>query len=197
MQYKSPIVGFLNYKNGVDGRSYVLHSSTDILQIQKNGVIHPSYIDFNSYYRDGQSTNKKEFFGIFVIEESYDDVSWNTIYESEVPENSVRHIIYDLLTNANGDLLTLKSGVAMGIPRKITSVRCTLYNTDKSAIIDSRTIMVFKDAAALTQEEIFNILTDNGKVKGIYKHGKYKSYSNYRNGKWKENSSRVISAYST
>lgn len=184
MQYKSPAINIIGYKNGTDGRAYILHSSTDILQIQKNGIINPSFIDFQANYRNGESAQTHSFEGIFVIEESLDDVTWNTIYESMVPETQVRHEIFAVLTEKNGAILTLANGESIGVSRKLSSVRCTLYTSDRQTVIDVKTIRVFKDAAALTHEEIFNLLTQNGEIKGIYKEGNqlYISFTYARGG---------------
>ena len=184
MQYRRPVMDIINYKNGIDGRAYILHSSADILQVQENGIISPGFIDFEANYRDGQSTQINHFEGIFVIEESLDDVTWNVVYESEVPESYVRHEIYAVLTERNGAILTLASGDAIGVSRKLSSVRCTLYTSDKQNVIDFKTIRVFKDASALTHEEIFNLLTKNGEIKGIYKEGNqlYISFTYARGG---------------
>lgn len=184
MRLKSPVVDIINYKNGEDGRTYVLHSSADVLQIQKDGAMRPGYIDFTAYFRDGHSEQSYNFDGIFVIEESVDDENWNLIYESEIPESSVRHELYTMLVNAEGELLVLEDGSTIGVHRKIASVRCTLYNSDKSTVIDVKTIRAFKDATALTHEEIFNLLTNNGAIKGIYKEGNqlYISFTYARGG---------------
>ena len=184
MQYKSPIIDIIKYRNGADGRTYILQSSSDILQKQNNGILNPGFVKFSSFYRDGESTQTHDYNGIFVIEETADDVTWNVMYESKIPESYVVHDLYTLLTSKNGTLLTLQSGEPIGVSRNISGIRCVLYTPDKSAIIDTKTISVFKDASALSQEEIFNILTNNGEVKGIYKEGNqlYISFTYARGG---------------
>ena len=170
--------------NGEDGRAYVLHASTNVIQEMEAGLLNPSFIGFESYFRKGQSTDRIEYKGIYVIEESLNDADWDIIYESASPESNVRHELYTLLTDASGNVLCDADGVALGIPRRFASVRCTLYTPGKTAVVDTQTISLFKSAQSLTHEEIFNLLTNNGAIKGIYKEGNqlYISFTYARGG---------------
>lgn len=172
MQYVSPIVGFINYKNGEDATSYKLISSANVIRQLQNGIKYPGFIDFSAVYRNGQSTNSYIYEGFFVIEETVDGYTWNKVYESQKAESQVRH------------MLVASDGGAIGVPREISNIRCTLYDVTKTHVLDTQSVAVVKDAQALTFEEIFNILTRDGEVKGIYKEGNqlYISFTYARGG---------------
>lgn len=156
---------------GVNGRSYVLSQSSSVLKRKKDNTISPNYIQYTSYYIDGENTKRIENPGYFVIEETINGDTWSVIYESEFPEVSVRHDLYSLLAASSTKVLVSEEGTAIGIPREVVQIRCTLYDQTKSNILDIQSAAVVTDVDALTHEEIFNLLTNNGEVKGIYKEG--------------------------
>lgn len=169
---------------GDPGRTYILEQSLGILKRQKNNTISPNFIEYNAYYRDGQSTERVPYYGIFVIEESTDGSTWEQLYESEEPEVSTKHDLYSVLATAAGEVIVTADGSAIGIPRDVVNIRCTLYTPDKSTIIDIQSAVVVTDVDGLTHAEIFNLLTNNGTVKGIYKDGDqlYISFTYARGG---------------
>lgn len=158
-------------KSGEDGRSYVLKASTTVIQKQSGGALNPGYIEYSATYRDGQSTETNDYKGIFVIEETTDGITWKVVYESAAPESYVKHLFYVVLEDGNGNPLVTSEGLSLGIIREFESVRCTLYSSDKKNIVDTSTATVFKEANALTHEDVFKLLTNDGAVKGIYKEG--------------------------
>lgn len=158
--------------SGTDGRVYFLESNAEII---KSGgeTMTPSYIRATSYYRSGSSTSKVLYAGRFRVEESYDGGdSWITIYTSAGNENEVLHSLYTFLTDDEGNALTDDAGYGLAVYRDISMVRISLYAAGgTSVLIDQQVYTVVKDVDALTHEEIFNLLTNNGQVKGIYKEG--------------------------
>lgn len=181
-------------QDGVPGRTYFIEPSQTVLKQDVGYNISPGYIDFNAYYRDGQNAQRTAYSGRFKIEEEDSDGTWVTIYTSTANESSVRHILYDLLVDSDGSFVGDSSGYALGGWRDVANVRVTLYASGgTSTIIDQQTVPVVKDGepgkdgkdgTELTPEDVFNILTNYGEVKGIYKVGNqlYISFTYARGG---------------
>lgn len=170
------------------GGEYKLECSAVVVKQGKGGKLSPGYIDFNAYNRSGENEGRKAYFGRFEIEETADGNAWETIYASSKDESFIRHCLYTLLTDNNGTpITTTVSGAeeALGITREIAAVRCTLYAAGGTTdILDQQTIAVVLDANALTHEEVFDLLTNGGEIKGIYKEGNqlYISFSYAKGG---------------
>ena len=65
-----------------------------------------------------------------------------------------------------------KSYTVSSLDRSIVSVRFILYAADGTTNqLDMQSVPVVIDVDALTHEEIFNLLTNNGFIKGVYKEG--------------------------
>ena len=170
---------------GTDGRTYMLEGSAVMVMLEKDRICNPNYITFQAYFRDGVSASRNAYAGRFVIEETVDGSSWETIYTSKVDESEVTHCLYDLIVDNEGDTVVDTSGDYVGSAREIFEVRCTLYAAGgTNTVIDVVSVPIVKAVDALTQEEIFNLLTNNGEVKGIYKEGNqlYISFSYARGG---------------
>ena len=181
-------------QDGVPGRTYFIEPSQTVLKQDVGYNISPGYIDFNAYYRDGQNAQRTAYSGRFKIEEEDSNGTWTNIYTSTADEISVRHILYDLLVDSDGSFVGDSSGYALGGWRDISNIRVTLYASGStSTIIDQQTVPVVKDGepgkdgkdgTELTPEDVFNILTNYGEVKGIYKIGNqlYISFTYARGG---------------
>ena len=161
--------------DGADGRTYFIQPSRTTLRQTASYNISPGYIDFNSYYRDGTDAARKAYAGRFKIEEQSSSGTWTTIYTSAANESSVRHILYNVLADADGNFIGDADGYAFGGWRDISVIRVSLYAAGGTTqLIDQQTIPVVKDGekgedgTALTSEEVFNILTDNGAKQGLY-----------------------------
>lgn len=188
------IKGGENGQDGLPGRTYFIEPSQTVLKQDTDYNISPGYIDFNAYYRDGQSAQRIAYSGRFKIEEEDSNGTWTNIYTSTADESSVRHILYDLLVDSDGSFVGDSSGYALGGWRDISNIRVTLYDSGgASTIIDQQTVPVVKDGepgkdgkdgTELTPEDVFNILTNYGEVKGIYKVGNqlYISFTYARGG---------------
>lgn len=188
------IKGGENGQDGLPGRTYFIEPSQTVLKQDIDYNISPGYIDFNAYYRDGQSAQRIAYSGRFKIEEEDSNGTRTNIYTSTADESSVRHILYDLLVDSDGSFVGDSSGYALGGWRDISNIRVTLYDSGgASTIIDQQTVPVVKDGepgkdgkdgTELTPEDVFNILTNYGEVKGIYKVGNqlYISFTYARGG---------------
>nr|WP_297874314.1 hypothetical protein [uncultured Blautia sp.] len=156
--------------DGAPGRTYFLEPSTLVLKKGQDNVISPGTVDFKAFYRDGNSASRTAYSGRFKIEETVDGTTWKTIYTSSANESSVKHSTYDYLTDAAGNVIITASGHGIvAAVRDIHMIRCTLYAAGGTTnALDTQSVTVVKDVKALTQEEVFNILTNNGAVKGIW-----------------------------
>lgn len=157
-------------KNGEKGdtsTSVFLSTSTTVVRKMAKNVLIPSTLSFTSYYLDG-SNSRKPYDSIFVIEESEDGEKWKEVYRSATEENSVNHCLYTILTGVGNVVLQdADEGVVIATARPISNIRCSIY-TPNSQLIDRQTVSVVTDATALTQQEIVEILSDDGYWKGLY-----------------------------
>lgn len=171
---------------GKPGRTYIIEPSCTVLKRGSDKVISPNFLEFNAYYRDGDSATRYAYSGRFVIEETADGNTWKTIYTSSANETSVKHYLYTVLTDGNGQTITDGNGTTLGIPRDVTNIRCKLYAAgDTTDMLDMQSVAVAIDVDNLTQTDIVNILSNNGAWKGLYyKNGQlYISFSAALGGK--------------
>lgn len=154
---------------GKPGRTYMIEPSCTVLKRGSDKVISPNFLEFNAYYRDGDSATRYAYSGRFVIEETADGNTWKTIYTSSANETSVKHYLYTILTDGSGQTVTDGNGTTVGIPRDITNIRCKLYAAGGTTdMLDMQSVAVVIDVDNLTQTDIVNILSNNGAWKGLY-----------------------------
>lgn len=155
--------------DGKPGRTYIIEPSCTVLKRGADKVISPNFLEFNAYYRDGDSATRYAYSGRFVIEETADGNTWKTIYTSSANETSVKHYLYTILTDGSGQTITGGNGTTVGIPRDITNIRCKLYAAGGTTdMLDMQSVAVVIDVDNLTQTDIVNILSNNGAWKGLY-----------------------------
>lgn len=175
--------------DGESGRSYSLESSCNIIKQKESGALEPTYINFEAFYFDGASAERKDYTGIYTIEESSDSgVTWKEVYRSGTNEHSVKHHMYLGIRAYHYREGVQKSGVlagsdgsggmiAFGVPKTVTDVRCSFYaqgsystgTMPESKKIASKTISVISEKVkSLSQSDIVEILSDNGKFNGLY-----------------------------
>lgn len=161
--------------DGSPGRVYLLEPSINILKKAQDGSTTPDEMTFKAYYRDGTNSAKVEYQGIFVVEESKDGKTWTKTYESSSTESSLTYSFYNCLEVKTGDYLTTNAGSMIVVSKRsmkdVLYIRCRLYTADKKTVLDEESIPLVMDVEALTHEQIFNLLTNNGAIKGIYKEG--------------------------
>lgn len=174
-EWSTPVVMAENGKPGADGspgRTYFMELSSLVVKQSKDNTISPNYITMSAFYRDGTNTARTPYAGRFKIEESTDGNTWKTVYTSSENESTVRHSLYSVLSTQSGGAITTASGQSIGIPRDVVALRCTLYAAGGTTqMLDTQSAAVVLDVDALTFEEIFNLLTKNGEIKGIYQEG--------------------------
>ena len=156
-------------KDGEPGRTYMVEPSCNVLKRGSDKTISPNFITFKAYYRDGKSATRVPYKGRFVVEETADGNTWNTIYTSSTDEDTVTHYLYSILTNGSGQTVASSTGSTVGIPRDVTNVRCKLYASGgTTTLMDMQSVAVVIDVDNLTQEQIVKILSDDGAWKGLY-----------------------------
>lgn len=133
---------------GEDGRVYILSANPTVIKQGADDVYNPRTVVFTSNYRDGTSAQKISYYGRFIIDESENGTSFYQKYASTTDE--MLHI-HTPTTN------------------KVKMIRCTLYASGGTTkALDTQTVAVVRDIDNLTQDEVFNILTDNGRLQGIF-----------------------------
>jgi hypothetical protein len=140
-------------EQGVPGRTYFIELSSNILKRGQNDKVVPSTITAKAYYRDGDSATRTAYSGRWYVQTSTDGSTFTNVLVSTVNEPS-------------------KSYTVSSLDRSIVSVRFILYAADGTTNqLDMQSVPVVIDVDALTHEEIFDLLTNNGSVKGVYKEG--------------------------
>ena len=157
------------------------------LKKAQDGSTTPDEMTFKAYYRDGTNSAKVEYQGIFVVEESKDGKTWTKTYESSSVESSLTYSFYNCLEVKTGDYLTTNAGSMIVVSKRsmkdVLYIRCRLYTADKKTILDEESIPLVMDVEALTHEQIFNLLTNNGAWQGIYRGSDGKLYINFSYGR--------------
>lgn len=165
---------------GSAGRTYFMEPSTGIIKRSADSSMVPNYITLSGYYRDGTVTARTAYKCRFKIEETIDGDTYKTVYTSSADETSITHSLYGALATTNGGAIQAASNKAIGIPRDVAALRCTMYAAGGfTQVLDIETIPVAIDVDALTHEEIFNLLTNDGAWQGIYRGSDGKLYINF------------------
>lgn len=159
---------------GTPGRTYFIELSSRVLKRSKDNTISPNFFTIKGFYRDGNSTTRVAYNGRFTIEETNDGNTWKRVYTSSADESSVTHSLYTAIATGTGmnSVIGDGKGNAIGFPRDTIAVRCTMYASGgTTTALDVQDCAILVDVDALTQEDVFDALTDNGATKGIYKEG--------------------------
>ena len=140
-------------KQGTAGRTYFFQSNADVLLMGADKKITPASLIVDSFYRDGNGEIAQSQKGWWKLEKSTDNgVTWATLTLSQTAA------LERLKINANG--LSLKAHDMLKIS--------LYFDQSKTKRADYQTYSVAVDVASLTQEQIVDILSDDGKFKGLY-----------------------------
>lgn len=140
-------------EQGEAGRTYFIECSANILKRGQNGNILPKTVIAKAYYRDGSEAARKAYSGRWKVETSTDGSTYKTVSTSAEDETSKSYSVGNLAST-------------------IVSIRFTLYASGGTTTqIDMQSIPIAIDVSALTHEQIFNLFTNGGVIKGIYKEG--------------------------
>lgn len=133
-------------ENGAAGRTYFIESSASVIKKGADNALSPSSITFRLYYRDGQSASRTAYYGRIKIQETINGYT-TTKYTSSSNESSTT---YSPSASA-------------------TNITCTMYASGgTTTTLDIQSVAILKDIDNLTQEEVYNTLTNGGKSQGIF-----------------------------
>lgn len=139
-------------ETGVDGRTYFLQSNAELLLMGADKKISPTTLTVSAFYRDGQG-EAKSLSGYWKVEKSSDSGnSWSEIVTGYSTAVKTINIFANTLSLAAHDMIR-------------TSV---YFDTNKTILCDRQSFSVAIDVAALTQEDIVDILSNDGAWKGLY-----------------------------
>ena len=140
-------------EQGTAGRTYFFQSNADVLLMGADKKITPAPLIVDSFYRDGNGEIAQSQKGWWKLEKSSDNgATWSTLTVSQTAALDRLNI------NVNG--LSLKAH---------DMLKVSLYfDQSKTKLADYQTFSVAVDVASLTQEQIVDILSDDGKFKGLY-----------------------------
>lgn len=137
---------------GVAGRTYFLQSNAELLLMGADKKISPVTLTINACYRDGQG-EAKALLGYWKVEKSSDG------------GNTYSEISTAYTTTAK----TINIAVNTFLLEAHDIIRVSVYaDKSKTTLYDRQSFSVAVDVAALTQEQIVDILSNNGTWKGLY-----------------------------
>lgn len=136
--------------DGTPGRTYYLRANAGVLMMGQDKKITPNPFNVYARYRDGQG----------------DEIIFKTWWTVETSKDAGKTWT-KLAFNAQTSAITINpNNESLGANGMI---RATIYtDSARTKIADQQTWQVAVDAASLTQTEIVEILSDNGKWKGLY-----------------------------
>lgn len=137
-------------EDGPPGRTYYLRANAGVLMMGQDKRITPNPFKVHAYYRDGQG-DEATFKTWWVVEYSKDSGKTWTKLAFNVQTSGI---------TINPDSYSLG---ADGM------IRATIYtDSGRTKIADQQTWQVAVDVGMLTQEQIVEILSNDGEFKGLY-----------------------------
>lgn len=137
-------------EDGPPGRTYYLRANAGVLMMGQDKKITPNPFKVHAYYRDGQG-DEATFKTWWVVEYSKDSgKTWTKMaFNSQTSGITINPDSYSL--GADG------------------MIRATIYtDSGRTKIADQQTWQVAVDVGMLTQEQIVEILSNDGEFKGLY-----------------------------
>lgn len=136
--------------DGTPGRTYYLRANAGVLMMGQDKKITPNPFNVHAYYRDGQG-DEIIFKTWWIVEYSKDaGKTWTKMaFNSQTSGITINPDSYSL--SADG------------------MIRATIYtDSGRTKIADQQTWQVAVDVGMLTQEQIVEILSNDGEFKGLY-----------------------------
>lgn len=137
-------------EDGPPGRTYYLRANAGVLMMGQDKKITPNPFKVHAYYRDGQG-DEAAFKTWWIVEYSKDaGKTWTKMaFNSQTSGITINPDNYSL--GADG------------------MIRATIYtDSGRTKIADQQTWQVAVDVGMLTQEQIVEILSNDGEFKGLY-----------------------------
>lgn len=140
-------------EQGTAGRTYFFQSNADVLLMGADKKITPAPLIVDSFYRDGNGEVAQSQKGWWKLEKSTDNgATWATLTVSQTAALDRLSINVNSLSLNAHDMLKVS----------------LYFDQSKTKLADYQTYSVAVDVASLTQEQIVDILSDDGKFKGLY-----------------------------
>lgn len=140
-------------EQGTAGRTYFFQSNADVLLMGADKKITPAPLIVDSFYRDGNGEVAQSQKGWWKLEKSTDNgATWSTLTVSQTAALDRLNINVNSLSLNAHDMLKVS----------------LYFDQSKTKLADYQTYSVAVDVASLTQEQIVDILSDDGKFKGLY-----------------------------
>ena len=138
---------------GAAGRTYFFQSNADVLLMGADKKITPAPLIVDSFYRDGNGEIAQSQKGWWKLEKSTDNgATWSALTVSQTAALDRLSINVNSLSLNAHDMLKVS----------------LYFDQSKTKLADYQTFSIAVDVASLTQEQIVDILSDNGKFKGLY-----------------------------
>lgn len=140
-------------EQGTAGRTYFFQSNADVLLMGADKKITPAPLIVDSFYRDGNGEVAQSQKGWWKLEKSTDNgATWSALTVSQTAALDRLNISVNNLSLNAHDMLKVS----------------LYFDQSKTKLADYQTYSVAVDVASLTQEQIVNILSDDGNFKGLY-----------------------------
>lgn len=138
-------------------KDYYIEASSNTVSVGAYGIITPNVVTFTAY--SNVSGTQSTYSGRFIISETYDGVTWTTVYRSSQNETSVNyHYRLALGTEGGKAFVTNDEKVIMSIAKRPLEVKCELYatgsTTEKLAYSKVVTVTDSADVYGFIQESI-------------------------------------------
>lgn len=159
---------------GEAGQSFQIEASDEVIRIKDQfGRPNVDTVTFNSYIFIGTSLEREPFAGRWRIETTSDGGSYTTVYESDSDEDECEYQTTAMLVDSDNYALVDDDGYGLySGDISDVAVKVTLFAPGAFTLpIATKKIVFVREAEALTPEQCFNILTNNGEAHGIIRSG--------------------------
>ena len=137
---------------GVPGRTYFIELTSDVVKRGADKVISPSPVQAFAYYRDGDGATRTAYSGLWKVQLSTDGKTWIDTTTISKPTTNIAVQLSDVTSTEDKNY-----------------VKFVLYAADGfTNLLDSQTVPILTDVSSLTQQEIVEILSNNGDWNGLY-----------------------------
>ena len=137
---------------GVPGRTYFIELTSDVVKRGADKVISPSTVQAFAYYRDGGGATRTAYSGLWKVQLSTDGKTWIDTTTISKPTTNIAVQLSDVTITEDKNY-----------------VKFVLYAADGfTNLLDSQTVPILTDVSSLTQQEIVEILSNNGDWNGLY-----------------------------
>ena len=146
-----------------------------------NGTFNVNTIRATAYYRQGENTARTTYAkAAWVIATSTNGSTWTDIYDdrAKAADDRSATLFCYIKGQAKGATYTASTKLTdtnstsnrFNIDWNVSHFRVRMYS-ETNVLLDEQVMPVYMDAASMTQEQIFKLLTNDGAIKGIYQEG--------------------------